>query len=53
MKPDVDPTEPKPSSVSGPSTLDSETTPVPGPSGFEAAVGKSTVFNLFNLLLGL
>lgn len=53
MKPDVDPTEPKPSSVSGPSTLDSEITPVPGPSGFEAAVGKSTVFNLFNLLLGL
>ncbi len=47
MKPDVDPTEPKPSSVSGPSTLDS----VPGPSDFETAIGKSTV--IFNLLLGL
>lgn len=50
MNPDMDPTEPRPSPVSGPSTLDSEIAPVPGPSGFEAAVGKSTV--IFNLLLG-
>ncbi|KAL0173058.1 hypothetical protein M9458_033369, partial [Cirrhinus mrigala] len=42
LKPDVDPTKPKPSSVSGPSTLDSEITPVPGPSGFGAAVEQQS-----------
>ncbi|KAK2903437.1 hypothetical protein Q8A67_008150 [Cirrhinus molitorella] len=41
LKPDVDPTEPK-SSVSGPSTLDSEVTPVLGPSGFGAAVEQQS-----------